>query len=245
MKLLGVFPKIKEAMAMGDRPFIIKVALFNSLCFSLIVGWVTFVDARLTTHVAFGARYYRGGHAVSFIGGLSVLVFTFFFLPRVVSWKLKATLPTIILVVALAAALPFFRPEFPHGGMTTWTLFLCLVSLVSCWIKYSPTPANWLADEDLSATIKMERIKEYANIWRTVAISITIGYIAVLIPWTSFVWNQSAFFVVDPSERILLSQFGSGLLIALSIYVLLGVVYEAFSKANDAANLMLGIRKPR
>jgi hypothetical protein len=154
-------------------------------------------------------------------------------------------LPSLILTAVGAASLPFFRPEFPHGGMTTWTLFLILISLVSCWTRCLPIPHDWLDQKTLSAAIKIERIKEHANIWRTVAISITIGYMAVLIPWTSFLWDQSASFVEAPPERILLSQFGSGLLLATSSYVLMGVIYEAFRKANQSADLMLEITETR
>jgi hypothetical protein len=224
-----------------DRWFATKVAVFDSTSFGVIVGWVTYVDARLTTHVTYGARHYRGGYAISAIGSLLIFVTTLIFLAKPYSWKIKATLPATILIIAGAASLPFFRPEFPHGGLTTWMLFACFVCLVSCWIHYSPIEAHWLTDGSVSTSVKIERIKEYASLWRTIAISLTIGYIAVLIPWTNFLWDQAPHFVSSPSERILLSQFGAGILILLSIYVLVGVVYEAFKKANTAADKMLEI----
>jgi hypothetical protein len=245
MKPMGILSKIKEAAFKGERLFVIKVALCNSLIYCLIVGWVTFVDAQLTTRVFYGDRHYRGGYAVSLIGGLIILVSTLLSFAKVKPWMLKATFPSLILIAVCAASLPFFRPEFPHGGMTTWTLFLSLVSAASCWTRCLPIPHDWLNRKNLSAAVKIERIKEYANIWRTAAISITIGYMAVLIPWTDFFWNQSASFVVAPHERILLSQFGSGLLLATSLYVLVGVIYEVFRKANQSANLMLEVIETR
>jgi hypothetical protein len=55
-----------------DKWFAVKIALFNSLGFSYITAGVTYVDARLTTHVVYGPRHYRAGYTLSVIGGLLI-----------------------------------------------------------------------------------------------------------------------------------------------------------------------------
>jgi hypothetical protein len=222
--------------------FAIKIALFNSIGFSYVTAGVTYVDARLTTHVVFGARHYRAGYAIAVFGGVLIFIGTMLAILKANSWKLKAALPAIIFAVINAIALPFFRPEFPHAGMSSWTLQLSLVCLISCMIHFLPFGTKQLTAGDVSAQIKMERVKEHANLWRTIAISLTVGYIAVIIPWSSFIWSQPAHIVTDATEAFLLSQSASIALAILSLYMLFGLVYEAFLKAHRAAELMFCIR---
>src|SRR5205823_5567795 len=106
----------------------------------------------------------------------------------------------------------------------------------------SPFRSDWLSDKDFSQIVKIERVKHYADLWRTVAVSATLGYLAIVIQWNSFLWNIPSAFVADNSEKLILSNFGSAGLAALSMYVLFGIVYESFNKANKAADLLLEIK---
>jgi hypothetical protein len=222
--------------------FAIKIALFNSIGFSYIIGGVTYVDARLTTHVVYGSRHYRAGYTLALIGGLLIFVSTMLAILKAPSWKIKAALPALIFAIMSAIALPFFRPEFPHQGMSSWTLQLSLVCLLSCLVHFLPFGTEQLTAPDISAQIKIERVKEHANLWRTIAISITVGYLAVIIPWNNFIWSQPSHIVTTASEAFLLGQSAAIALAILSLYMLFGVIYEAFLKAHHAADLMFCIR---
>ena len=221
--------------------FAIKIALFSALGFSYITAGVTYVDARLTTHVVYGARYYRAGYWIALIGGVVIFVGTLLVILKTESWKLRAALPATLFVIMNAIALPFFRPEFPHMGMSSWTLQLSVVCFLSCVIHFLPLNCEELAARTASIQIKLERVKEYANLWRTIAISLTVGYIAVIIPWSNFIWSQPIHIVTNEKEAFLLIQSASIALAILSLYMLLGVVYEAFLKAHRAADLMFYI----
>ena len=224
------------------RWFAIKIALFNSLGYSYVVAGVTYVDPRLTTHIVYGARHYPAGYPLAAIGGPIIFIGTILTIMKVDSWKAKATLPTVIFAIMNAVALPFFRPEFPHMGMSSWTLQLSLVCLLSCAIHFAPFGTKHLGTREVSFEIKLERVKEHATLWRTIAISLTVGYIAVIIPWNSFIWSQPTHIVTDVSEAFLLSHSASIALAILSLYMLFGVVYEAFLKAHHAADQMFYIR---
>lgn len=223
------------------RKFAIKIVLFNWLGFTLLLSGVTYVDARLYTRFSYGARTYRWGYLVSILGGLFVLFATSISFAKVSSWRLKTALSVGILWIAAAFSLLLFRPEFPHAGITSWIFYLSLASLFSCGIHYSTFRKDRLLAKDLSESIKIERVKQYADLWRTIAISITVGYLALLIPWINFLWNLPSAFVTDPSEQLLLRQFGCAVLAGISMYVLFGIVYEAFFKANEAADLLLEV----
>jgi len=230
----------------SDKWFAVKIALFNSLGFFVIAAGVTYVDARLTTHLVFGARHYPAGYPLSVIGAVIIFFITMFAILKPRSWKVKVVLPSLTLIIMDAISLPFFRPEFPHGGLAAWILYLAIASLFSCLIRFLPFEANridWLAASDIITEAKIERVKEYANLWRTIAVSITIGYLGVLIPWINFTWTQAPYIVKAPAEIFLLSQAGVAALAGLSMYVLFGIIYEAFRKAHVAAELLFQIKK--
>jgi hypothetical protein len=109
-------------------------------------------------------------------------------------------------------------------------------------IHFLPFGTEQLSARDISVQTKLERVKEHANLWRTIAISVTVGYIAVIIPWSNFIWSQPSHIVANASEAFLLSQSASIALAILSLYMLFGVVYEAFLKAHRAADLMFHVQ---
>lgn len=86
-----------------------------------------------------------------------------------------------------------------------------------------------------------------ATLWRTAVVSISVGYVALLIPWTTFIWNQAQQIVKKPDEVFLLGEVGIAGVFAVSIYVVFCIIYESFRKANQAADLLLerNLREPR
>lgn len=227
----------------ADRSFAIKTALFNSVGFLLIIAAITYVDSHLTSHVVYGARHYRYGYWVSLVGALVIALSTLLIFRGRWSAKAKAVLPSVVLTVTSALSLPFFRPQFPHVGILVWMLPLSLVSLFSCLIRLVPPKTDWLRSSNATPEVKLERIKEYANLWRTVAVSISVGYIALIVPASNLIWTSSPGIVTKPSEAFLLVQFGIVAFAWLSLYVVFGVLYETFRRANLAGDLMFEIKE--
>jgi hypothetical protein len=221
-----------------DLGFAVKVAVLNALAFSIVVAGVTYIDARLTSHVAFGARTYPYGYPIAMGGGPVVFGSTLLVLARASSWKVRATVPAAILAAMAILTLPFFRPEFPHGGISVWLAQFSIVSLLTCYIHFLPWPAR-LASEELGAAVKWERLKEYGALWRTIAVAVTIGYMIILIPWSNFIWSLSPHIVRDPAQAYVLSEFGAAGMVGVTIYVILGVLYESFRRTHEAADLAL------
>lgn len=221
--------------------FAVKVAGLNALAFSITVAGVTWIDARLTSHVAFGARTYPYGYPIAIAGGPLVFVSTLLVLVHASSWIVRATVPAAILAALEIATLPFFLPEFPHGGISIWLTQIVFASLLTCYIHFLPWPA-WLELEEIGATAKWERLKEYGVFWRTIAVAMTVGYMIVLVPWSNFIWNQSPHIVRDPAEAYRLSEFGATGIVGVSLYMVLGILYESFRRAHEAADLALRFR---
>lgn len=226
-----------------DREFTAKIVLSNSLGLAFLLAATTYIDARLFSHVKYGARIYRWGYLVAVMAGVAVFIATWFSFAKASSPKLKAGLSVGILWAVAIVSMSYFRPEFPHGAIVSWTFYLSLASLLSCVIHYWKFRTGWLSSKRLSDAVKIDRVKHYADLWRTISISVTVGYLAILIPWITFLWNIPPTWVTNPTEQNILRQFGCSLVAGLSMYVLFGIVYEAFAKANEAADLLLSISR--
>jgi hypothetical protein len=238
----------RETIMTKDDWFAVKTAIFNSLAFSLTIAYVTFLDPRLKSHFRYpGGRNYPHGYVISLLGGAIILGTTLLVLTKASSWKVKATSPAIILAVMGLGSLPFFRPEFPHSAIFIWTSQCSLVSLFTCYVRFLPFQADWLTSADFTNSSKIERVKEYVTLWRTVAVFLTVGYIAIIIPWSNLIWSQPSRIVKDAGERFLLGEFGEMGIVGFSLYVIFGVIYESFRRAHDAADLVLRykIQDPR
>ena len=227
---------------MTDKWFATKVAVLNGGSFALCVSCITYVDARLTTHVAFQARIYPYGYLVAALGGMFVLATTYVTLSKMSSWSMKTVIPSCIVLLTGAVSIPFFKPELPHGGLLLWTGLISIVSLLTCFIRLSPVSAEWLNSPDISESAQIERVKECANLWRMIAVSSVFGTVALVVPWTGLVWQMPTYIATNPDEAFLLGQFDAGRVCLICIYIFFGVIYESFHKAKTAADLLLLIK---
>jgi hypothetical protein len=222
--------------------FAVKIASLNTLAFSWTAAAVTYMDARLKTHLAFGARHYPHGYQISVLGGIFVCTATLLVFAKISSWQIKAVLPAILLALTGALSLPFFRPEFPHGGISGWTFAFSVLCLFTCFIHLLPLQADWLQAPEVSTATRYRRARDSAAQWRIIAILITVAYIVLLLPWATFIWNQSPHIVADPGEAFQLSELGASGMLGCSVYMLLGVIYESFHRSLDAGDLALRIK---
>jgi hypothetical protein len=157
-------------------------------------------------------------------------------------WKLKAACPSLILAAFGLCSLPVFRPEMPHMGIIAWLFPYCFGSLFASWIHYLPAEPPWLNDTTINREMRLERIREAISLWRTLALSVTFAYVALLIPWSVFNWSFAPMIVTKKDEILLVGLGGEIELLIFSVYILLTLVYESFKKANDAADMLLKLK---
>lgn len=230
---------------MTDKLFAGKIAFFNAVGFSTCAAAITYVDARLTTHVVHGVRDYPGGYAVAVIGGLIIFAITFAVLFSSASWLAKIGTPAVIVVLAGALATPYFQPEVPHAGLVEWLLQIAVLSLLTCFVHFWQAPTDRLRDEAINLTARIEWIKEHAVLWRTIAISTMLGVVALVVPWSQFVWKMPESIVTDSKEALLVGQFGALNIVVVCVYTLFGIIYESFLKASQTADNLLLIKASR
>ena len=116
------------------------------------------------------------------------------------------------------------------------------ISAQSCWIRYSRSKPRYLNDPTIDAYLRFERIKQSAELWRTISISLTFGYIALLFPWMNLLWDFARRLVTIPKEINLVGAFPSMELTVFSIFFFFSIIGEGFRRSTITADYMLEIR---
>jgi len=232
----------KEREVDLDRVFSIKIASFNAIGFLLCIAGVTYVDARLGSNIIYGPRVYPYGYWVAVTGAIIIFLSSYFSILKFHFWKLKVCTPSIFIFLTAGFSTLFFKPEFPHAAIVEWAVISAIISLIGCFIHLSPTDTRPLKDACISELARIERIKEEAAMWRTLAVASTVGTIALIVPWSQLVLGGISQNVTDVQDVVLLNQFGAASIIGESLYMLVAVIYEAFHKATKVADLLFLIR---
>jgi hypothetical protein len=214
----------------SEKLFLLKVSLLNSIGYFLVTMTDTYLDAN------FRSQVHPIGYYIGFIAPVLFLL-TIISINLSFSWMLKAAWPSLCLIAVGCISLLNFRPILSQGAVLGGLASCCLVSFTSSWIYYVPFKFDWIDDSSINSSLKLERIKEIVTIWRTLAISLAFGFLAILFPWIKFVMDLNLSFKND--ELLQRTVIGVAGVILTSIYIVFGVLYEAFRKASMAADLLL------
>jgi len=222
--------------------YAIKIAAFNALGYCIATGVATYIDPKLTSHRMYGARpLYPLGFWILLVGPV-VFGTNYWVLSRTSSIKQKTFLPAVLLLVITALSLPNFRPEWFHMGVVGWTFLFALTSVACSWIHYLPLTRTNLSKLEAKSDAKIAWVKETISLWRTVFISLTGAYLALLIPWFNYFLQSIPQLIPDENEARLLRCLLGGQLSIFSLFVFSGPLFEAMQKAREATDLLLEIR---
>jgi hypothetical protein len=240
--MLRIVPIVWRNYVKGVTPFEFRVAFFNALGACMAAGFSTYVDARLTTDIMWGkARHYPLGYWVMLVGP-AIFLTTLPWFRKIASWKAKIWLPSIWAMFIGFLLLFNFFPTFPHVNVGGWIVMFAIASIVASWIHYAPVRFDYAGDHTISETARIERVKETVSLWRTVSITITAGYIALLVPWFAYLMTSTSKVVADPGEALLLMLMAGTEVSVFSIWVGLGTILESWRKAMSAADGLLQVR---
>jgi hypothetical protein len=226
----------------SEKLFSAKIAGFAAGGIALAAGLATFLDSRLTTHLLFGPREYPMGYWVLLIG--PVLFFGMYFLsllPK--STGKRIVLPLVFLLAVGCLSFLNFLPEFPHANVGVSLLLYFVGVTMSIWIRHSPLRTDYINETDIFVQARLERVKETVILWRTLLLSLSAGFLALLIPWFVFIWDVPAKIVTEPREQILLG-FASGAQVSLfSLFFISCPLFETIRKYGAAADMLLRLKE--
>lgn len=225
-----------------ESRFALRIAFFHALGFCYTTGGVTYLDARLTSHAAFGPRHYPLGYWVCAFAPL-VFCASYLVLTRIRHRLLLIVASSLVPLLCAAIVLPNFLPEFPHAGVVGYLFLYSVATFVALFARLVPDRTDYIDESALSERVKIERVKHSVDFWRTVTISAGLGYLALMGPWMLTAESISKGFLTNPAEVFVVGTWTRNWILVFTTYVLAGPMYELFSKTARTADLLLGIKQ--
>lgn len=198
------------------------------------------LDPLLSSHVAFKARRYPG--ALWWILPIAALLFASTLMLCVRTSKRRFIIAMLPFVTASLISIPIFRPEMPHGNL----VFVCsawfILGILTVWIHDQPIadPTAYTPLPALNAQI--EYIKEQTAIWKAIATGLTAAYLAVLVTLTLALHANNKEVVTAKREIFILNEYSNTQVMLVSVFMLIGPIYESTKKILDTAKLLLLVR---
>jgi len=235
---VAVRPEVDPKQA---SQFAMRIAFCNALAYLEAVLIPSYIDPRLTSHVIWGARTYRWGYYTAVLTPI-IFAVTYYALRRAKARGWRCFWSCSPLLAGELCALPFFRPEFPHGGIVTWPSVAALSSLVATWLRYSNTSLNYLADPEVPLEAKIEGIKSVLSAWQAVAIATCAGFLATLVPWAVAIQSNNKLMVLSREDQVLLNSFTILAMGTIAVIFLLGPIREVVAKVLMVADQFALVR---
>jgi hypothetical protein len=230
-----------NARVMLSKTFVLKIALFNSLMFFLIVICDTYTSQL---------------HAPS----LSQLT-----VARLGYWVLLAVIPVFLgnSLLLLRLRRPFYLIFSPYAVTAVSGLIVSMIhfgnplyhlhqmlafalfpvpGLIATLIWSSPVKADFINDPNIPMSAKIECIKHYSGLWTTIAITGGAAFLAFIYFWLTYLAECAKLVYKSEGNRAVALGMYATQIAALLLYVILGPLYESFSKARDVNNLLLDLR---
>lgn len=193
------------------------------------------VDPKLTTHVCWGARTYTH---FNYVFVIAVGLFVATFLTMTLVRRHRYSWVAIPMIVALTVSIPIFKPEMPHQN---------LLFVMAIWTAIT-TAAVWIHDTDIreqekiDKSIYLEYVKAQLQFWGTVSLSLLAAILTLVVSATTEAHKSNATVVTDPGDLFMLNMVTTVVLSSMTIYCLVGPIYQAAVKARTAVSRLMTIR---
>jgi hypothetical protein len=116
-----------------------------------------------------------------------------------------------------------------------------LICFFTAWIHFSLEGFGFAEDLTVPYLSRLERVKATTALWQLVAIYGGIGYLAFGVTWISVMWPSVEHIVKAPADRFLMGQSLLIQVVVITICVILGPLWEAFSNATLAASQLSNV----
>jgi hypothetical protein len=205
--------------------FALRVAILSAFGYGITVTATTFVDARIPSHVRFGARDYPYGYASALLA-LPILMVTFLTLRRDISRGWKCFFSCVPLATVVVGSLWLFMPEFPHAGILGWSFVYLVVALLTTWFRCYDPELSFARDNEIPMQARIEGLKTMASVWQTITIATCAGFLAGLIPWAASIFSANSQVVSSRRDLFFLNSTGLIQMSLCGFAFLLGPIRE-------------------
>ena len=213
-----------------DSDFAYRMALIVSTGFAISTAGATYVDARIPSHVLYGARSYPYGYWVALLA-IPLFIATLRLISRARSQGAKCLAGCLPLTVAVAATQWAFKPEVPNLGIVGACGIYAVTVLIATWLRTLEPDTAFLQDQSLAVQVRIEGLKSAITLWQGLSLATCAGVLAGVAPWPFVAMNANArivnaLSVSAAADLSLLNTFSTLQIEAIGVAVIIGPVAE-------------------
>lgn len=219
-------------------------AISNSIGFTLAAYGPVLVDPKLSSHTAFGSRYYENAWLLipfaAFVVCLSMLGVW-----RRAAQKVPPMAGVLPLVIGLIAAQSVFPDEVPHLSLVSVGTIWSLITLLNAWLKFGSLLPHPDAVLDIDATMLGNYIQNLQDFWKTLFIGLVLGIVAMIVAATNAMLSYTSSIVTEPDQQFFLNSKVLVEMAAYAAFVFVGPIREALSQYRRTIDLFLSARRTK
>ena len=210
----------------SEKQFAYRISAIVSLGFALAIVGATYVDARIPSHVRYGARVYRYGYWLALLA-IPVFVITAIGLVKTKTRGRRWAWASLPMCCAVRGSLWAFAPEIPHQGIVGTCLMYVVVALITTWLHNSKPEIQFIRDQSIPLQVRLEGLKSAITMWQGIAIATCAGFLAGVIPWSVAVINANSHTVTADRDVFLLNGLAVIQVGLISVTLIVGPIREA------------------
>ena len=175
-------------MLINQNRFAAKVATISAFGYFATVSTATFIDARLTSHGAYGARNYEYGYASALLS-IAVFFLTLFLIGKSATLTKKILAAALPLILFFIPTLWIFRPEVPHAGIVIWIATYLIIAIVTTWLHFVGPNLAFADDQSVAYAIRAENLKSLVAVWRYFMLAVVVVMTAGFTLWPFVIFS--------------------------------------------------------
>lgn len=228
---------------MLDRFLCIRLAAFSLIGYCTAIAGPTLLDPKLPTHIGYGSRSYPPHGWIWWLFTPVAL-----FLPYI-SLRFSASNAAFLVssmapLLTLAAVASFcFPPERPHMGVILCGLGFALIILITVAFRIRADEFAYVADPTVPFESRLEHVKATAAFWQMIAVYAGAAYLAFAVSWIYAMWFTTEKIVTSPEDKFTFGQAQVSFAVLVTICVVFGPLWEAFSNAFVAIAQLSNVKK--
>lgn len=228
---------------MSDSFLFARVATFSLIGYCSMIALPLYVDPKLYSHVAYGARDRPSNSWRWWLGGPIVFLLPLLMLRWFTSEGALLACSTAPLVVAVVIAAFSFPPERPHAGIVGTGFGFAVIILLTVVGRFTANDFSFVNQTGVPFEARLERLKAVVVLWQTISIYAGAGYLAFLVTWLYVNWVGAEKTVSGAKDRFVLGNWMATIMVMATACVLFGPLFEFFRNTFEATAQFSKLRK--
>jgi len=198
------------------------------------------LDRRFQSHVLYPHRTYPFAYLIAPIA-IFVFIGTMVLALRIRARNRLLVLVPFILGCALSA--PIFKPEVPHGNLTFAGVVWTLIGMLTLWVHGARVTSPVQDGREVAPQACIEFIKEQTAFWKGIGYGLLAAFVGILVTLVQSLHAANAEFLSSRADLLLMARYINLEVALMSLFMLVGPLYEIALKILAAIHLLLEIHQ--